>query len=407
MKRQTKKIILISAAALAVIVLVAGLVMLLQKDAFGDNYFARNKAVATVNGAKITKNEYTASLSNYYNNIDYYNMYASYGYGTYYDKSSEADMMKLKNEILNNLIDNEVYIQMAKDLGITLTDEEKTEVAQSAKDDLANLKEQILESAKSSAPQTAESYAVTMLANYFSNLGINQSTYLKRSQHAALAEKYASKIQEYYAAERNVSEEELKDVYAEYVKEYYQDGYTDGAYSQNESYVAAGYTNVPYLYIPEDFIFVRVIQMSDEEKAKETLEKIQAGEDFETFFASDDNENTDGKALADKPQAIGAKDSAFDDEIYKQVGVTAIGDVTMIPVEGTDAEGKAVTTYHIVKRVQGNTGVVPYEEVKDVIDSSLRSHLENEYYSAQMDAWREKASIEIDEDVFQSFDPAA
>ena len=212
MKRQTKKILLIAAAALAILVLVAGLIMLLRKDSFGDNYFTRNKAVATVNGTKITKNEFAASLSNYYNNIDTYNMYAMhYGYGKYYDVSSETGMRDLKKDILNNLIESEAFIQMGKELGITLTAEEQSAVAQSAKDALTNLKDQILESAKSSGAQNPETYATTMLANYFSNIGINQKTFLKRSEHSALAEAYAEKIQEHFAAERNVTEAELKD----------------------------------------------------------------------------------------------------------------------------------------------------------------------------------------------------
>ena len=103
MKRQIKKILLIAAVALAILVLAAGLIMLLRKDSFGDNYFTRNKAIATVNGAKITKNEFAASLSNYYNNIDTYNMYAMYyGYGKYYDVNSETGVRDLKKDILNS-----------------------------------------------------------------------------------------------------------------------------------------------------------------------------------------------------------------------------------------------------------------------------------------------------------------
>lgn len=408
MKRQTKKIICIAAVALAIIVLVAGLIMLLRKDTFGDNYFTRNKTVATVNGAKISKNQFAMSLSNYYSNIDTYNMYAMYyGYGTYYDTTTEAGMKSLKNDILNSLIDNEVYIAMAKDLGITLTSEELAQVKADGQQALTDLKDQILESAKSSGSQNPETYAATMLGNYFSNMGISKKTFVERSEHSALAQKYAAKLQEHFATERNVTEEELPDIYAEYVKEHYQDAYTDGAYTYTESYVAQGYTSIPYLYIPEDFIFVRVIQLSDKVKATDTLNKIQGGEDFETFFASDDNENTNGKALGDKPQAIGANDSAFDAKVYEEASAAAIGDVIMVSVEGTDSDGNATTTFYIVKRVEGTTGVVPYEEVKDVIDSTLKSHEENEYYSEKLDAWREKADIVIDDDIVNAFDPAA
>ena len=403
MKRQTKKILLIAAVALAILVLAAGLIMLLRKDSFGDNYFTRNKAIATVNGAKITKNEFAASLSNYYNNIDTYNMYAMYyGYGKYYDVNSETGVRDLKKDILNSLIDNEVFIQMGKELGITLTAEEQSAVAQSAKDALTNLKDQILETAKSSGAQNPETYATTMLANYFSNIGINQKTFVKRSEHAALAQAYAEKVQEHFAAERNVTDGELKDIYAAYVQEHYVDAYSEGAYSLTESYVANGYTDIPYLYIPEDFIFVRVRTITDAIKAKEILKKIQDGEDFETYFASDDNENTVGKGLGDKPQAIGESDSAFTSEVYTQAAEAAVGDVILVSVDGTDADGKATTTSYIVKRVEGTTGVVPYEDVKAVIDDTLKSHEESEYYTEQVEAWRGKANIVIDEDVLEA-----
>ncbi len=405
MKRQTKKILLIAAAALAILVLVAGLIMLLRKDSFGDNYFTRNKAVATVNGTKITKNEFAASLSNYYNNIDTYNMYAMhYGYGKYYDVSSETGMRDLKKDILNNLIESEAFIQMGKELGITLTAEEQSAVAQSAKDALTNLKDQILESAKSSGAQNPETYATTMLANYFSNIGINQKTFLKRSEHSALAEAYAEKIQEHFAAERNVTEAELKDIYAEYAKTYYEDAYVEGAYAQNTSYLAMGYTDIPYLYIPEDFVFVQVIQTSDADKAGEILAKVQEGEDFETYRASDDNESETGKAQA--ILAIGENDSPFDGAVYDRAKDMNVGDVDMVQVATKDSDGNDTAAYYIVKRAEGTTGIVPYEEVKAVIDDTIKSYAENNYYTEQIEAWRDKANIVVDEDVIQAFDPA-
>lgn len=408
MKRQTKKILVYAAVALAIIVLVAGLIMLLRKDSFGDNYFARNKAVATVNGAKITKNEFASSVSTYYNNIDTYNMYALYGYGQYYDTTTESGMKSLKNDILNDLIDAEVYIQLAKELGITLTGEEQAEVAQSAKDTLASLKEQILESAKSSGSQNPETYATTMLANYFSSLGISQKTFLKRSEHSALAQKYATKLQEHYTAERNVTDAELKDIYAKYAKTYYQDAYVDGYYAQQTEYLSEGYTDTPYLYIPEDFLFVQVIQLSDGDKAEETLTKIEAGEDFEAYRTAEDNENAIAKnAAADKGLAIGENDSIFDDVVYMSAKNMSEGEVQLVQSVTKDSDGNEVNTYFIVKRISGTTGIVPYEEVKDVIDSTLTSYATSNYYNEQLDAWRDKANIVIDDDVVNAFDPAA
>ena len=401
MKRKTKKMILASAGICAVILLVAGLVMLLRKDSFGDNYFTRNQAVATVNGVKITKNEFVTAVSNYYNNIDYYNMYASFGYGTYYEKD-EAGMKTLKDDILKGLIYDEVYIQMAKDLGITLTDEEKAAVKQSAQDSLDSLKSQILESAQSAGYQNPETYAVSMLATYFSNMGINKRIYLRRNEHAATAEKLADKIEAYYAAERNVTDDELEGLYADYVKKNYEDVYKDGNYSETESYVALGYMDIPYLWIPADFFFVRVIQLSDETKANDIMEEIEGGADFEDYFATDDNENTTGKSMGDKAQAIGGKDSPFNEEVYKKVGYMGVGEVAL--VEGVAEDG--VKTFYIVKRVEGTTGTVPYEEVKDIIADTLRNSAGKAYAEEKTEAWMANAVV-INEDLVQAYDPMA
>ena len=110
--------------------------------------------------------------------------------------------------------------------------------------------------------------------------------------------------------------------------------------------------------------------------------------------------------MGDKPQAIGESDSAFTSEVYTQAAEAAVGDVILVSVDGTDADGKATTTSYIVKRVEGTTGVVPYEDVKEKIDSTLKSHEENEYYTEQVDAWREKADIVIDDDIVNAFDPS-
>ena len=403
MKRQTRKNLLIAVAALALIILAAGLIMLLQKDAFGDNYFTRNKAVATVNGAKITKNEFAIAVNNYYSNIEMYNMYASFGYGKAYDTTTEAGMQSLKNDILNNLIDAEINVQVAKELGITLTDEEKAEVAQSAQDTLTNLKEQILSSAQSSGSPDPETYAVSMLANYFSKMGISQKTFVARNEHSALASKYAEKLEEHFIAERNVSDAELKDIYDEYATLVFKDSYQDGAYSQYSASM-----EIPYLYIPEDFIFVQVIQISDAEKAQEIMTKIRGGEDFETFRTSEDNESAEGKALAaDKGQPIGENDSIFNSAVYVLAKDMQVGDVDMVEAVDQDSDGSATASYYIVKRVEGTTGIVPYEEVKSVIDGTLKSYAGSKYFDEQMDAWREKVNIVIDDEAVQAFDPAA
>ena len=85
----------------------------------------------------------------------------------------------------------------------------------------------------------------------------------------------------------------------------------------------------------------------------------------------------------------------------------SVGDVDMAQAETKDADGNDATVYYIVKRVEGATGIVPYEQVKSVIDSTLKSYAASNYYTEQLDAWRDKADIVVDDDAVNAFDPAA
>ena len=107
-------------------------------------------------------------------------------------------------------------------------------------------------------------------------------------------------------------------------------------------------------------------------------------------------------AAADKGTAIGEHDSPFDGSVYDLAKDMNVGDVELAQAVTKDSDGNDATAYFIVKRVEGTTGIVPYEEVKSVIDSTLKSYAENNYYTEQMEAWRDKANIVIDEDTLDA-----
>ena len=153
------------------------------------------------------------------------------------------------------------------------------------------------------------------------------------------------------------------------------------------------------------FLFVQVIQNSDAEKANEILTEIKGGKEFEDYRTAEDNDSAEGKAQA--IMAIGENDSVFDSAVYTLAKDMNVGDVDMVQAVTKDSDGNDVNTYYIVKRAEGTTGLVPYEDVKSVIDSTLKNYAESNYYTEQMEAWRAKANIVIDDDAVQAFDPAA
>ena len=58
--------------------------------------------------------EYAMALTNYYSNIDTYNMYAMYyGYGTYYDVKTEQGVQQLQEDMLSQLVSERVYIVLS------------------------------------------------------------------------------------------------------------------------------------------------------------------------------------------------------------------------------------------------------------------------------------------------------
>ena len=148
-----------------------------------------------------------------------------------------------------------------------------------------------------------------------------------------------------------------------------------------------------------------MIQNSDAEKANEILTEIKGGKEFEDYRTAEDNESAEGKAQA--IMAIGENDNVFDSAVYTLAKDMNMGDVDMVQAVTKDSDGNDVNTYYIVKRAEGTTGLVPYEDVKSVIDSTLKNYAESNYYTEQMEAWRAKANIVIDDDAVQAFDPAA
>ena len=153
MSESKKKLVRNIIIAIVVIVVLAAAVtavVLLRKDAFGLNYFERNAVVASVGAETVTYGEFVGAFMNYYSNIDTYNMYAMYyGSGTYYDTTTEEGMTNLKQDMLDELVYQRVYIALSEELGLTLSDEELAECVKAGKDAYTSLEEECAKQAES------------------------------------------------------------------------------------------------------------------------------------------------------------------------------------------------------------------------------------------------------------------
>ncbi len=409
-KKKIRNIIVICAAVL-VLAIVVGAIVLLRNDTFGLNYFERNKVVATVGDEKVTMGEYAMALTNYYSNIDTYNMYAMYyGYGTYYDVKTEQGVQQLQEDMLSQLVSERVYIVLAEELGLTLTDEEKAECRKSGKDAYTTLEADCLKQAQEAGSDNAATYAKTVLTNYLANTGMTKASYIAMNERSAVSSKLANKLSLHYGDERDVQDSELPEIYEEYAQKYYVDAYYAGAYSAYIGYLKDGSATAPYLYVPDDFIFVRVITVDDLLTARDVEEQLEEGADFEELLNSDSNSDSFIKEH-EYEYAIGANDSVFASDVYTAAAELAVGDYVKVPVttSSTDSEtGETTenTVTYFVKRVEGTTGVLPYDRVEKDVADSLISYAENMYTNEKIEAWKTNA-VWVDTASRDAFNPAA
>lgn len=413
MKNKKRTVLTVVIAVLA-IALIATSIMLLKKDKMGYNYFERNQTIASVGNLRITKGEFAQSFNDYYSNISTYNLYALYyGYGQYFDTSTEEGLNDLREYIMENLLAQKAYVQMAEEMGITLTEEEEALCKQDGKDAYDELYNQCVESAKSAGSTTPETYADTTIASYLSGMGLTKSSFIARQTEASRAEMLAELVYTQLQEEKVVADEDLPQIYADYVQEHYVDAYEDGAYASYEYYRQMGQYNTPYLYVPEDFVFIRVIQLNALDLAQESMEKIENDPAQFEILLKDEEVNLDafiGTLEEDEGYGIGALDSLFDNAVYMVANELEVGEVEMVTVENstTDSEGNSTITpiYYIIKRIEGEpAGVIPYEKVADKLHDNLVSIVKTTYAEEALDSWMENAGVVRDEAAIAAVKP--
>lgn len=417
-----KKVVVITVAILLVIVLGVAAALLLKSDTFGMNKTERNKAVATVGGdGKVTANELAVSFQNYYGNIDTYNQYALYyGYGEYHDVSTPEGVESLRREILDELVTERAYVAMAKENGITLSAEEKAEAAQAGKEAYDTLIDQYTEQYSSYGYADPKNYAVTSVAQYFTDSGIgNKSEFIRRNTASEEASLLSEKLSEKLKGESGITAEQAESLYPDWAS-YYEGYYYDGVIAAYDEYFAQGLQNIRYLYIPEEgFVFLRVIELNDKERAEALAAEIGTdAELFEKYCGNKDAKSEEnlnalmGLVAADDSYAISATDSSFDAAVYEAVAAMNVGDIRLVTVtaeaEATEEDAEPVSTYYIVRRVEGTTGLVPFEKVKDIVSEDVVNDAQTTYASEQVAAWiAEEGNVVIDEDVYAMVREAA
>ncbi|MDO4565193.1 MAG: SurA N-terminal domain-containing protein [Clostridia bacterium] len=396
MKKQTKKTILIVTIVVLVVVAAILLIAALQQDQFGFNWFDRQKTIVDVNGTKITFGQYEREVAAYVNNLTMYNYYAQLGLGyTYYDTTSATAMEQLCLDVLNLTISGELYIQKAEELNLELTEDQQAALDTAAQDAIDSLEESIRSSVDY---ELTDSQVQSELAAYFKSIGCSKTTYMKEVERSQYAGYCGNNLMTYYAEQNDdITEDELLSAYEEIVTTNFQEGYLAGDCAIYEQQYQDGTLGYRYLYIPDGFVFVRVIKVSSEETLNELTARLDAGENFETILMEDVNEDAFIKTMdASEGYAIGPADCFMDnneDTIFDAAVLLPIGgeEYTTVDIASTttDDDGNEVEahTYYIVTRVDGETGMVPFETYRDALEDSIVSYINTNEFAALETEW--------------------
>lgn len=352
-KKMIRNIII---AALVAIVIIGAILLsvALRDDYRGYNWFERSRKVASAEGEKVTFGELAVAFDN-----------LLYGYeSSGYDLSaySEDEIRELQKNTAESLLLQKLYIKKCEELGLELTAEEKAECREQAENEVKAIEEEIAKMLIENGSYAASTYEAQVASYYNRNIGMNKTQYKSYVTTQAKSAKCLDKLEEYYSEQMtDYTEDDLQAYYEETVQTNFIDLYQGGIYSTYMLMYQLGYYAMPYLYVPEDFIYIDLITVTAEDEAtiNEFYARLDAGETFEDLMADEKNINA-MKDVADGPYAIGAEDYSYlvsDAEVFTQAQQLATGEIGVLITDktSTDADGNETVTYtgYIFRRAEG------------------------------------------------------
>ncbi|SKA95419.1 foldase protein PrsA [Caloramator quimbayensis] len=297
----------------------------------------KNTVVATVGSDKITKGEFDKRMSL---QIAQYEAY--YGKG-FFDKKENAEYLKeLKSQALEQMIDEKIYLQKAKELN--LIPDEKT---------LSSDVDKKVDEAKKAAGDEKK------FNEQLSNLKITIDDYKELVRNSIIFEK----LYDNQTKDVKVTDQEITNYYHE------------------NSY---DYTEKP------NVMNVSHILVNTEEEAKKVKDEIDKGMKFEDAakkYSTDPGSKDKGGELGD----IYYSDKNYD----KDFMIAAIA----LPEGKISTPVKSQFGYHIIKvNKKTEYPLVPLEKVKNEISGMLLEQKKSDKFQETINAWKEKIKIKSYED---------
>lgn len=284
--------------------------------------------IAKVNGKEITKKEYDQR----------YNIIKA-GYqlqqGVTIDEKKDADTVKkLRDMAYNDLVVQKLLDEEAAKKGVKVTEKEVDENIQYLKTSRNESEEQGYE-------------------KFLKQLGIEEKDLPSVLKEEIIYNKMRDKV----TSDLVVSDQEVKDYY-----------------DKNKQ-----------MFEQQAGIQMYHILVEDEATAKEVLNKLKAGEDWNKLaskYSTDDSNKNQGGDLG-----IVNESTSFVEEFKTAALKLKPGEITQEPV-------KTKFGYHIIKAgEQKPASIVPLEQVKDTIKAQLEKDKKDQAFSKYIDGLKKKAEI--------------
>lgn len=329
----------------------------------------------------------------------FYNAFSTYAQYGIIDTSTAITAQEGRDMIMDMLVDSAVPVAQAKANGITLTAEEAEAVKADAVADMEGYLDTYMDGTiEDEAERKAE--AIKDFDAAYKAAGYTYEGLLAEMEKEYTDNAIGQKLlDELYATIAEPTDEEIQ---ARYDEELASDIETYAAnpsqYHSDNTYYAY-YGNLRPLQAPEGLYYVKHILIKNAETAgeedaerdyealaKEVMDKVNAGEDFEALI----KEYNEDPGMESNPEGyiIGADFTGIYDEPFQLAAaeLTKEGDVSGM-VEGANG-------IHIIKRYgEVSTDPVALDEVKEEIKAMILSELQNELYTAKIAEWKEGLDV--------------
>lgn len=360
-KKKLTRNILIGVAAAVVIALIIFLAVALQRDGAGMTCFRRNATVASADGVKISMIEYRLTLDSEAQS----NIYAQY-YSMFGMTLKDVQEGAAKNALLRK-----IYAKEAKALGLTLTKEEQDAAKKEAQDAVDSVETYYKDYMVKNGTYTRTALE-KQIADYYRQLGMNQSEYYAFVKTAKEAEYYEQKLDAYFLDKEPITDEAVEEYYKTRIEESMvktgEDGqetpaYEEGTFwAQMDSYLTNPNAGLlPVLYVPEGFIYTDFIQIEGANalEVRETIRQVTEGEkSFDELMNSDENVFQYREKLAGPyPIAEFDHNGLFSgQEAYAVVAGLEIGEIGsyIAPAAEDAGEEETKVTAYLFRRANGN-----------------------------------------------------